>query len=140
VTVQVLLLLGVVALAVRARRDLDAGVAVAALAPAVFLLTNRIFSPQFALVLLAAWAVASSLLVRSARQQLGVGMAAMAATWANAMVIPGFADPFLPWSALFFGVSLALTVWLLLVAWRRSTAQTMIGTVPPSTDHAAPVT
>jgi hypothetical protein len=56
------------------------------------------------------------------------------------MVIPGFADPFLPWSALFFGVSLALTVWLLLTAWRRSTAQTMIGTVPPSTDHAAPVT
>ena len=34
-----------------------------------------------------------------------LGIAAMIATYANAVVIPGFADPFLPWSALFFTVA-----------------------------------
>ena len=104
----------------RARGDLDAAIACAALAPAVFLLTNRVFSPQFALVVLAAWAVAAALLARSAREQLALGLAAMLATYANAVVIPGFADPFLPWSALFFTVALALTGWLLWSILRRA--------------------
>jgi hypothetical protein len=110
---QVVLLAAVVAVAVVARGRLDAAVACAALAPAVFLLTNRVFSPQFALVVIAAWSVAAALLARSARDQLALGSAAMIATYANAVVIPGFADPFLPWSALFFTVALALTGWLL---------------------------
>ena len=110
----------VVAVTVHARGDLAAGIACAALAPAVFLLTNRVFSPQFALVVLAAWAVAAALLARSARDQLGLGMAAMLATYANAVVIPGFADAFLPWSALFFTVALALTGWLLWSILRRA--------------------
>ena len=141
---QVLLLAVVVAVAVRGRGDLDAAIACAALAPAVFLLTNRVFSPQFALVVLAAWVVAAALLARSAREQLALGLAAMLATYANAVVIPGFADPFLPWSALFFAVSLALTGWLLWSILRRvgslPVGYRMIGTVPPSTDQAAPVT
>jgi hypothetical protein len=140
VVVQLVLVATVVAVAVHARGDADAGVATAATAPAVFLLTNRVFSPQFALLVLAVWAVAGSLLARSAREQLGVGAAAMLATWANAVVIPGFADPFLPWSALFFVVSLGITAWLLAAVARRARDQTMIGTVPPSTDQAAPVT
>ena len=129
-----------IAVAVRARDDLDAAVATAVLAPAVFLLSNRVFSPQFALVVLAAWAVAAALLARSAREQLGLGVAAMLATYANAVVIPGFATPFLPWSLLFFGVALCLTAWLLRSAWQGCDGYRMIGTVPPSTDHAAPVT
>ncbi len=120
VAAQVVLVAVVVAVAVRARGDLNAAIACAALAPAVFLLTNRVFSPQFALVVLAAWAVAAALLARSARDQLGLGMAAMLATYANAVVIPGFADPFLPWSALFFTVALALTGWLLWSILRRA--------------------
>ena len=42
-------------------------------APAVFLLTNRIFSPQFVLVAFAAWAIAAALVVRTRREQLAVG-------------------------------------------------------------------
>ena len=37
-------------------RDARSAIVLAALAPAAFLLTNRIFSPQFMLVLFAAWA------------------------------------------------------------------------------------
>ena len=73
-------------------------------------------------MVLAAWAVAAALLARSAREQLALGMAAMLATYANAVVIPGFADPFLPWSALFFTVALALTGWLLWSILRRAGA------------------
>jgi glycosyl transferase family 87 len=139
---QIALLAVVVAVAVRARGRLDSAVACAALAPAVFLLTNRVFSPQFALVVLAAWAVAIALLARSAREQLALGTAAMVALYANAVVIPGFADPFLPWSVLFFTVAVALTGWLLWSSDRRRRVDSyrMTGTVPPSTDHAAPVT
>jgi hypothetical protein len=138
VAAQIVLVAAVVAVAIRARGRLGSAVACAALAPTVFLLTNRVFSPQFALVALAAWAVAIALLARSAREQLVLGAAAMLATYANAVVIPGFADPFLPWSVLFFATALALTGRLLLSADRRG--QRMTGTVPPSTDQAAPVT
>ena len=49
------------------------GVALAALAPVAFLLTNRIFSSQFLVVLLVAWAIAIALLARSRREQLAAG-------------------------------------------------------------------
>ena len=120
VVTQIVLLAVVAGVAVRARGDLDAAVACAALAPAVFLLTNRVFSPQFALVALAAWAVAAALLARSRREQLALGAAAMLATYANAVVIPGFAYLFLPWSTLFFTVALGLTGWLLGSSLRRT--------------------
>jgi hypothetical protein len=98
-------------------------VAVAALAPVGFLLTNRIFSPQFLLVILAAWALAAALVARSAREQLAVGLAAMAASFANAFVYP-FA---LPWyrvtwevcSAVLFATALAVTGWLAARAVRQ---------------------
>jgi Glycosyltransferase family 87 len=120
--VQLLLLVGVLALAWHVRGRLAAGVAVAALLPVAFLLTNRIFSSQFLVVLLVAWAIAIALLARSAREQLLLGAAAVAASFLNAFVYP-FA---LPWpmrtwepvSALMFAVALALTVWLLLAASR----------------------
>ena len=63
VALQVGLLLALVVGAVLVRGRLRAAVALAALAPAVFLLTNRIFSPQFVIVLFAAWAVAAALVV-----------------------------------------------------------------------------
>ena len=74
-------------------RDARSAVVLAALAPAVFLLTNRIFSPQFMLVLFAAWGVAAALVVRTRREQLAVAVAMGAAALANTFVYP-FA---LPW-------------------------------------------
>jgi hypothetical protein len=119
--VQAALVIVVVAVAVRMRGNLTSALALAALAPAVFLLTNRIFSPQFILVLLAAWATAGALLVRNRREQVVVGIAAAGASLGNAFVYP-YA---LPWytttwqlaSATLFALGAAVTVWL---AWCAS--------------------
>ena len=104
----------------RARRARRARVAVArraaalaALAPATFLLLNRIFSPQFAVVVLVAWALASALVARNRAEQLAAGVPPAVATAANAFVYP-FALPFYettwqPRSATLFAVGLALT-------------------------------
>ena len=88
VDVQTLLLAAVVALAVRARGHLDAALAAAALAPAVFLLTSKVFSPQYMLVLIAGWAVAGALVVKPAREQLALGLLVAAASTANLFVYP----------------------------------------------------
>ncbi len=90
--IQALLVVAVLAASARARSSLRAGVAVAAMAPVVFLLTNRIFSAQFIVLLLAAWAFAGALVVGSARQQLAVGLAGIGASLGNAFVYP-FALP-----------------------------------------------
>ena len=86
--VQLLLLAGVLVVAWLARGRLAAGVAVAAVAPVAFLLTNRIFSSQFLVVLIVAWAVAIALLARSRREQLLLGAGAAAASLLNAFVYP----------------------------------------------------
>ena len=120
--VQLLLLAGVLVVAWLARGRLAAGVAVAAVAPVVFLLTNRIFSSQFLVVLIVAWAVAIALLARSRREQLLLGAAAAAASLLNAFVypynLPGPSGIWEPVSALMFAVALPLTGWLLLTAAR----------------------
>ncbi|CAN5826127.1 hypothetical protein BH18ACT13_BH18ACT13_19060 [soil metagenome] len=85
--VQALLVLSVIAVAALAHQK-GAAVAAAAVAPALFLVVNRIFSPQFLVLLLAAWAISAALLVRSKREQLLLGLAMMAATLANAFVYP----------------------------------------------------
>ena len=118
---QAVLVLLVVLLAARAR-SLRSAVALAALAPATFLLANRIFSPQFVLVAFAAWAVAGATVLRTRREQLVVGAAMAAAALANMFVYP-FALPryALTWpacSAILFGVGLALTAWLAIRATR----------------------
>ena len=102
VVVQVLLMLTVFAVVLRLRANLDGAIAAPALMPAVFLLTNRVFSPRFALVALAAWAVAIALLARSRVEQLPWAPVAMLATYANAIVFPGFAGSWVGWSALYF--------------------------------------
>jgi hypothetical protein len=118
--VQLLVLAGVLVLAWLARGRLAAGVALAALAPVVFLLTNRIFSSQFLIVLLVAWAIAIALLARTRREQLLLGAGAAAACLLNAFVypfvLPGPSGIWEPVSALLFAVALALTGWLLLAA------------------------
>jgi hypothetical protein len=67
---------------------MHAAIASATMAPVVFLVFNRVFSPQFLVVLLAAWAVAGSLLARSRRDQLLLGILLFGATLSNTLVYP----------------------------------------------------
>ena len=60
VVVQLALLVVLVMLALLLRGQLEKAFAVAALAPAVLLLTNKVFSVQFLVVLTAAWAFAAA--------------------------------------------------------------------------------
>src|SRR5207247_10535994 len=110
-TIQLALLGATLAVAAAVRGNLRAGVAVAGLAPAVFLLTNRIFSPQFVVLVLAVWCVAIALLARSAREQLFLGAAAAATSAANVFVFP-YALSIELWhasSAVLFAIALAVT-------------------------------
>jgi len=79
---QLLLVAALVLLAARARSRSQA-VALAALAPAAFLLTNRIFSSQFLVLLVAVWALAAALVVvsraRGVRRGAGPGDPALPA-------------------------------------------------------------
>jgi hypothetical protein len=107
-----------VVLAARARSGWQ-GVALGALAPAAFLLTNRIFSSQFLVLLVAVWALAAALVVVSEREQLAVGLAMAGATSANALVHP-YTVP-VAWqlaSAATFVLAIGLTAWLVLGAAR----------------------
>jgi hypothetical protein len=124
---QALVMLAVAVAAARARRSLRAGVAIAASAPVLFFLTNRIFSPQYLVVMLAAWAIAGALLLESRREQLALGVVVMAATTANALVYPYTTFTLGLWrvfSAILFALGLATTGWLVLRALRLSRAPT----------------
>lgn len=141
---QLVLLLAVLGLAARAR-TLPGAVAAAALAPAVFLLTNRIFSPQFLVPVLVAWAVAAALVVRTEREALAVAAAAVAATGANAFVYP-YALPFYDqtWpiaSAVLFTTGLALSAYLLVrtrVRDERAADATRTRRTTPGTSAGSP--
>jgi uncharacterized membrane protein len=120
---QLAVVLAVVVAAARARTQ-RAAVALAALAPVAFLITNRIFSPQFVLVAFAAWALAAAVVVGTRHEQLLIGVAMATAALANEFVYP-FALPRydITWvtsSALFFGLALALTAWLALSSSRAA--------------------
>lgn len=113
---QAVFVLALVLMATRMRHRPQA-VALAALTPAAFLLTNRVFSSQFLLLLVAVWALAAALVVVSERQQLAVGLLMAGATFGNALVHP-YTVKF-AWelaSALLFALAIALTVWLVKVA------------------------
>jgi hypothetical protein len=90
---------------------------VAALTPAAFLLTNRVFSSQFLVLLVAVWAFAAAIVVVSEREQLAVGVAMAGATFPNALVHP-YTVP-VAWelaSAAMFALALGLTTWLVVRA------------------------
>jgi Glycosyltransferase family 87 len=125
IVIQALVLAAVAGAAVRARASLHAGVAIATMAPVLFLLTNRVFSPQYLVPMLAAWAVAGALLIESRREQLAFGGAAMAVTTANAFVYPNTLFAFGLWmvaSTLLFATGLAMCVWIVLRAIRTTHA------------------
>jgi hypothetical protein len=104
----------VVAVAVHVRGRLHAAVAVAAVAPVVFLLTNRIFSPQYLVTIVAASVAAAALVLRSRRELLLFAVPLLGASLANQLVYPSTRPTFW-WVAdgtlfLLAGVS---TIWLL---------------------------
>ena len=121
VLVQVALLAGLLVLVALARERLPAALALAALAPVLFLLGNKVFSVQFLVVLTAAWAFAGALVVASRREQLVVGLLILAATFANAFVypfhLPDDSDVWVPYSAAMFVAALLVTGILI---WRAS--------------------
>jgi hypothetical protein len=115
VIVQGLVLAALGVAAWRARASPRAAVAIAAATPAVLLLVNRVFSPQYLVLMLVAWAIAGALLVESRREQLALGLAVMAATTANALVYPYTVFQHGLWraaSALVFLIALAACAWL----------------------------
>jgi len=123
---QAALVAALVVLAARSR-SLTHAVALAALAPAAFLLTNRVFSSQFLVLLVAVWGVAAALVVVSAREQLAVGLAMAGATFANALVHPyTVPDAWQLASLGMFVLAIGLTAWLVVRAARppRETAPT----------------
>jgi hypothetical protein len=120
VGLQALLVVAVVAATALVRGRRPAAVAIAGLAPAVFLLANRIFSPQFVVLLLVTWAIAGALVLETRRAQLWLGVLVCAATLGNLFVFP-YALPHyaVTWqlaSATLFACGLAATAWLLLRA------------------------
>jgi|GEM_PF-3920643 len=126
VAAQVVALLALCFVAWRVRTSLRAGVAVAAMAPVLFLLLNRVFSPQYLVLMLVAWAVAGALLVERRVDQLVLGVAIMAATTANALVYPHTLFQANLWraaSAAMFLVSLATTAWIVARAVQLAVAR-----------------
>jgi hypothetical protein len=75
-------------LAVLARKHIQVGLTLAALSPAIFLLTNRVFSPQFVLVLVVGWVLAGALVVSGRREQLTLAILIVSASFANLFVYP----------------------------------------------------
>jgi uncharacterized membrane protein len=127
--VQVAVLLALSAVAWSVRANARAGIAVAAIAPVLFLLLNRVFSPQYLVLMLAAWAIAGAVLLNSRREQLLLGAGIMTATTANALVYPYTLFQGNLWrlaSAVMFASAFAVSVWIvrraLVVARKRETA------------------
>jgi hypothetical protein len=113
VVVQSVVLVALAVAAWRVRANLRSGVAIAAMAPVVFLLLNRVFSPQYLVLMLVAWAFAGALLLRSRIEQLALGIAIACATTANALVYPHTLFQHALWrfaSAALFVLGLATTV------------------------------
>jgi hypothetical protein len=128
VVTQALVLLIAYALVVRFARSLHVAVAFAALMPVVFLVPNRIFSPQFLVLFLAVWAVAGSLLARSRVDQLLFASTALAATLANVLVYPTQSPYWFRFSALLFLFAVAASAW---VVARGATERRLAGATPP---------
>jgi uncharacterized membrane protein len=139
---QVVVLVALAAVAWRVRASARAGIAVAAMAPVFFLLLNRVFSPQYLVLMVAAWAIAGALLLESRRDQLLLGAGVMLATTANALVYPYTlhqADLWRVASAATFIFALWMSAWMVWRAVRlanavasRGSAGASVATTPAS--------
>ncbi len=121
IAVQVVALVCVVWLGARAASP-PVALALGALAPVVFLLTNRVFSVQYFVVLVAAWAIAVAVLAVRDRDALAMTVLALASTAFNVLIVPYPIHRPYAWeaaSAARFALALALTGWLVARAARR---------------------
>jgi hypothetical protein len=109
--VQAAVVAAVLAALVVVRRNVDAGIALAGLLPVAFLLTNRVFSPQFMLPLFASWAIAGALLWRTPAPAAVYGLLLAAAGALNALVYPVLWEHWTLASAGLFASALAATAW-----------------------------
>jgi hypothetical protein len=124
--VQVVTLIALAFAAWRVRANARAGVAVAAMAPVLFLFLNRVFSPQYLVLMVAAWAIAGSLVIEGRREQLVLGAGVMVATTANALVYPYTLYQGNLWrvaSAVTFAAGLSVSLWLVARAIRLRSGQ-----------------
>ena len=94
--------------------------ALAALAPAAFLLLNRIFSPQYVLVITAAALAAGAAVLRGREPLALVALLALAQA-ANLLVWPYTSGAWLAASAALFAATLAALTWLAVCAARLPT-------------------
>jgi glycosyl transferase family 87 len=104
----------------RCRHRLDAALAVAVLAPVIFLLTTRTFSPQYLVTALAGWAAATALVAQSRREQLALAAAGCGSALANVLVYPTVTPTywwFCSWWMFLLGFG--TTGWLLVRSQRR---------------------
>lgn len=110
-----------VAVAVVFTRTRSSAVAVAGLVPAVFLLTNRIFSPQFFVLVMAAIIVAAALVVGKRWELLAIAVCCAIATTSNTVLFQsilgaqpvGTAPNWTFISAATFLPMVAVTIWLI---------------------------
>ena len=129
--VQVAMLLALAVAAWRVRASVHAAVALAAIAPVLFLLLNRVFSPQYLVLMVAAWAIAGALVLDGRREQLVLGAGVMLATTANALVFPYTLHQANLWrvaSAAMFVAGLSVSLWLVARATRLGGAQASVAT------------
>jgi Glycosyltransferase family 87 len=112
IAVQALAVLATFAAVVATRSDSRAALSIAAVCPVVFLVFNRVFSPQFLILLLAAWAIAGSLLAKTEGDQLLLGMLFFCASLANTLVYPTLSGFWPYFSGFLFAFALAATMWV----------------------------
>ena len=129
--VQVAVILALALASWRVRANVRAAVALAAIAPVLFLLLNRVFSPQYLVVMVAAWAIAGAVVLEGRREQLVLGAGVMLATTANALVYPYTLHQANLWrvaSVAMFVAGLSVSVWLGARATRLGGAQPSVAT------------
>lgn len=120
---QLAVVAAVLALAATARTR-GAALAVAALLPGVFLLTNRVFSPQFVVVIAAGWLAAGALGGLTRGRQLALVIAMTSALTANMLVFPISIEAWLAASTALFALALGITAALLWLTREASTVAT----------------
>jgi hypothetical protein len=96
--------------------------ALAALAPAVFLLLNRVFSPQYVLIITACALAAGAAVLREREALLLIVLLAVAQT-ANLLVWPHTARGWLAASAVLFATAIGAAAWLAVRAARLEPVQ-----------------
>ena len=112
---QVAVLLALAVASWRVRASVHAAVALAAIAPVLFLLLNRVFSPQYLVLMVAAWAIAGALLLEGRSEQLVLGAGVMARHDGERARLPVHAAPGSLWrvaSVVMFAAGLSVSLWL----------------------------